>query len=96
MRFLFNALLTGLFFPLFLRWSLEQADAQLKKMQDAAYDTPGAGSPLPPQVLLGAAGLIGAHFLLGSGILKQKLRVSLLALIVGAAVGAFMRKVGNQ
>lgn len=96
MRFMFNALLTGLLFPLFLRWAIEQADSQLKKMQDAAYDTPGAESPLPPPVLFGAAGLIGAHFLLGSGIMKQKLRVSLLALIVGTAAGALMHQIRNR
>lgn len=73
--------------PLFITWAKGSADRQLEKIQQVAYDTPGAESPVPPQVILGSIGLIGGHFLLGRGIMKQKMSAVLLAFFLGCGIG---------
>ena len=58
-RFLLNTFLTALAVPFYLKWSRDQAEGQIDKMQQAVHGTPGAESPVTPAVLLGGAGLIG-------------------------------------
>lgn len=90
MRFLASTLYISILLPFLLGWAKNETDHRMKKMQDAAYDTPGAESPLPPQVIIGSMGLIGGHFLFSSGIMKLKKRFTFLTLIVGGLIGVAM------
>jgi hypothetical protein len=63
-RFLFITFVTALAVPFYLKWSREQSEGQIDKMQAAVHGTPGAEPPIPPAVLLGGAGLLAAHWLL--------------------------------
>ena len=64
MRFLFNLLATALALPYYLEWSRAQAEEQIDEMQRAAFNTPGAESPVTPAVILGGMGLLFGHFAL--------------------------------
>jgi UDP-N-acetylmuramyl pentapeptide phosphotransferase/UDP-N-acetylglucosamine-1-phosphate transferase len=64
LRFLFTTFVTALAVPFYLKWSRQQAEGQIDKMQAAVHGTPGAESPIPPVVLLGGAGLLAGHWLL--------------------------------
>ena len=87
MRFIASTIYMSILLPLLLSWAKNEADQRMGKMQDAAYDTPGAESPIPPQVIIGSMGLVGGHFLLGSGMLKQRKRVTLAAFFIGTLIG---------
>lgn len=90
MRFIVNTFIFSFLLSYLLRWAKQEADQRLEQMQDSAYDTPGAESPVPPQVVLGAMGLVGGHFVLGSSILKQQKRTTFLSFIIGSLVGVMV------
>jgi hypothetical protein len=71
----------------FLNWAWNQTEGQIDKMQDAAFNTPGAESPVPPSILMAAAGVLAGHFTL-SRILRLRRWQSLLSLFLGVAAGA--------
>jgi hypothetical protein len=64
LRFLLVTFVSALAVPFYLKWSRDQSEGQIDKMQAAVHGTPGAESPLPPAVLLGGAGLLAGHWLL--------------------------------
>ena len=86
LRFTIHTLYLLLLLPIFLRWSTQQAEQQIDKMQEAAFNTPGAESPVPPAVVMGALTLFASHFLVGS-LLRQRWWQSLFALIVSLSLG---------
>lgn len=92
MRFLINTLLTALCVPIFLGWGKEQADAQITKMQEAAFNTPGAESPLPVAVAAAGFGLVVGHFLLGR-LLGVSRGGRLLSLLLAGATGGYLFQV---
>jgi len=98
-RFLISALYPTVLLPLYLNWARRQAEKQIDKMQDAAFNTPGAEAPIPPAVIVvGAAGLVG-HVFLGRAVLKLSLGRTLLSLAAGAALGSligFVRLSGRR
>lgn len=51
--------------PIYLAWSRDQAEAQIDKMQQAVFDTPGSEAPIPPVVVVGGIGLLAGYGLLG-------------------------------
>lgn len=97
-RMMVSATLTALAVPFYLRWSSAQADLRLDKMQQAAHSTPGAESPVPPEVVAGAAGLSVSHFAVGR-LLGLRWWQAILSLLIGVAlgVGAFAyRMLGEE
>ncbi|MFO7634857.1 MAG: hypothetical protein R6W76_20075 [Caldilinea sp.] len=86
LRMMISAALTALALPFYLRWAIDQSEDQLDKMQKAVHFTPGAESPLPPEVLAGAAGLSVSHFAVGR-VLRLNWFQAFLSLIIGIALG---------
>ena len=78
-RFIIHTLYLLMLLPVFLKWASQQAEQQIDKMQEAAFNTPGAESPVPPMVMLGGVALLASHFFVGS-ILQQRWWQSVLAL----------------
>jgi UDP-N-acetylmuramyl pentapeptide phosphotransferase/UDP-N-acetylglucosamine-1-phosphate transferase len=89
-RFLINTFVTALVLPFYLKWSRDQAEGQIDKMQKAVHGTPGAESPVPPPVLLGGAGILAGHWLLSRlfGLRFWQAFLSLL-LAIGAGFGFY-------
>lgn len=85
-RMMMSASLTALATSFYLRWSSAQAELQLDKMQKAVHFTPGAESPLPPEVLAGAAGLGVSHFAVGR-IFGLRWWQAFLSLLIGVVLG---------
>lgn len=92
-----SAALTALAVPFYLRWSSNQAELQLDKMQKAVHFTPGAEAPLPPEVLAGAAGLGISHFAVGR-MLRLGWFQAFLSLMIGVVlgVGAFVYRMAGE
>lgn len=65
LRLATSTTLTALAVPFYLRWSGQQVNQQLDKMQKAVHFTPGAEPPLPPAVVAGAVGIGIGHFVVG-------------------------------
>jgi hypothetical protein len=97
LRIMISAALTALALPFYLRWASEQSELQLDKMQKAVHFTPGAESPLPPEVLAGAAGLSVSHFAVGRA-LRLGWFQALLSLAAGVVlgVGAFAYRMAGE
>jgi len=81
-----NALLSSLF----LRWARRETDAQIGRMQDAAFDTPGAQSPLPTPVLVGAGALVVGQWSLARTVWRLSGGQALAVLLVGAAAAVLL------
>lgn len=95
MRFLLSLLATSGILPVYLQWSREQAEEQIERMQEAAFNTPGAESPVPAPVLLAGAGVLTGHFLIAR-LLRLRAWQAFLSLVLGVAGGAalFLAKMG--
>ena len=87
LSFILSALYTALFLPFYLRWSRQQAEAQIDKMQESVFNTPGAATPLPPAVIVGGVALVGSHFLFGRAVLGLKGWQALLSWLFGLVAG---------
>ncbi len=87
LRFLISVLLNSAAWFVLIDWGWMQAERQIDKMQEAAFDTPGAAAPIPPKVFAAGAGA-----LLGHAYLSRELRLSAgesaLSLLLGGAAGA--------
>lgn len=97
-RLLLMTFVTALTVPIYLKWSRDESEAQIDKMQAAVHGTPGAESPIPPAVLLGGAGILLGHWLLARllGLRVWQTFVSLIVAI-GAGFGFyFFGASGNQ
>jgi len=75
--------LTG---ALFLGWARRETDARIGKMQDAAFDTPGAQSPLPAPVLVAGSALAVGQWGVAQGMCRLSAGRALVALLLGAIV----------
>jgi hypothetical protein len=89
-RFLLSTFVTALTVSFYLKWSRDQAEGQIDKMQQAVHGTPGAESPVTPVVLLGGLGLLAGHWLFARllGLRFWQIFLSLLAAI-GAGFGFY-------
>jgi len=87
MRFFLSMLYPALVLPFYLRWSRQQAESQIDRMQAAVFDTPGVEAPIPSSVVWVGVSLIAGHFLLGRRLLRLRAWQSVLSLLVGVAVG---------
>jgi len=72
--------LTG---ALFLGWARRETDARIGKMQDAAFDTPGAQSPLPASVLVAGGALLVGEWSLAQGACRLSSGRTLATLFLG-------------
>lgn len=78
---------------IFLHWAQQETDAQIGRMQDAAYDTPGAQSPLPASVLVGAGLLAAGQIGLAQRLWRLSGGQALALLLLGAGAAALLRVV---
>lgn len=86
-RLLLSTIYNAVSWSQFLNWAWNQTENQIDKMQDAAFETPGMEAPVPPSVLMAAAGVIGSHLTV-SRILRLRPWQSLLSLALGVAAAA--------
>lgn len=84
-KFLLSTLSTAALLPFFIHWGVGQTNKQLDKMQEDAFDTPGADSPITPPMVLGALGVIVGHFVAGGGLFGLRFWQSIASLIFGTA-----------
>lgn len=89
LSFLASTLIAALGVTAFLDWGGRQADRQIYRMQEAAFDTPGAEAPIPPVVVLGGLGLLLAHFAV-AWLLGVRRGPALLSLLLGSALGGVL------
>jgi hypothetical protein len=96
MRFLLSLLAMIGMLPVYLQWSREQAEEQIERMQEAAFNTPGAEAPVPAPVLLAGAGVLTGHFVIAR-FLRLNAWQALLSLFFGVVGGIalFLTKTGS-
>ena len=85
-RTLLSTLITALLVLPYLNWSRVQTEQQIDKMQAAAFDTPGAESPVTPAVMGGGLALLLIHFI-GARQLGLRAWQTLASLLMGVAIG---------
>ncbi len=85
-RLLLSTFVTALALPFYLKWSRDEAESQIDKMQQAVHGTPGAESPIPPAVLLGGMGVLAGHWLL-SRLLGLRFWQTFLSLLLAIGAG---------
>ncbi len=90
LKFILSLLYPAVLLPLFLRWGGQQVEGQMDKMQAAAFNTPGAEAPVPPQVLLGGGLLIVGHLFVARTLLQQKGWQAWFGLVLGSALGVML------
>lgn len=97
MRFLLSVLITGGILPFYLQWSRAQAEERIDRMQEAAFNTPGAEAPVTPAVLAAGVGVIAGHFVLAR-LLRLRFWQALLSLPAGlaAGVGVYLAQTGRN
>ncbi len=86
-RFLLHALLAAGTLPPFLRWSGDQVERQIDRMQAQAFNTPGVGSPIAPPVVIGALVLLAGQWWLGRRVLRLAWWQAVLSLLLGGGAG---------
>lgn len=85
-RWLLSTFVTALAVPFYLKWSRDQSEGQIDKMQRAVHGTPGAEPPVPPTVMLAGAGVLVGHWLL-SRVLGLKSIAAFLSLVAAILAG---------
>jgi hypothetical protein len=88
MRYFFSIAVTALLVPLYLIWGRSQAEIQIDKMQEAAFDTPGAEAPVTAPILLAGVALVGSHFV-WCRLLGLQAWQAISSLIAAMAVGIY-------
>lgn len=96
MAFLFSLLANLLINHFFLAWAQKETGAAIGRMQDAAFDTPGAQSPLPAPVLVGGGALIAGELLLARWIGRLSGGRAVLALLLGGVVAGAIYGLGRS
>ena len=86
-RFLVGTLVAAAASYFFGGWALTASETQIGKMQLNAYNSPGAESPVPPQVLASGFSLLGTLWMAQRRLLGQSRFASLLALLLGVGGG---------
>jgi hypothetical protein len=82
-----SSALLALLLPVLAAWGQEQTEQQIDKMQEAAFNTPGAEAPVPGTVLAAGAGLLVGHFVVGKLLLRLRIWQTILSLLLGLAAG---------
>ncbi len=86
-KFILSTLATAAALPALLSWAQGRAEGQIDKMQDAVFNTPGAESPVTPDVALAGVGFVSAHFVLGQKVLGLRGWQTILSLLLGIGIG---------
>lgn len=98
LKFILSTLATATALPALLFWARGRAEGQIDKMQDAVFNTPGAESPVTPDVALAGAGFVSAHFVLGQKVLGLRGWQTILSLLlgIGIGIGLFFQLKGSE
>ncbi len=86
-RFLVGTTVVAVVTFFFAAWARRETEAQIGKMQLNAYNTPGADSPVPPQVMATGVSTLGAVWWVQHNILRQKGSGAVFSMLLGAAAG---------
>ncbi len=86
-RFLLGTLAAAAAAYFFGGWALTESENQIGKMQLNAYNSPGAESPVPPQVVASGFSLLGTLWMVQRRLLGQSLAGALVALLLGVGAG---------
>lgn len=86
LRFLLAVAYPALLLPPLFGWARGEIAGRIRQMQQAAFDTPGAAAPLPPQVLVVGVGALLGHLLWGR-LLGLHPALRWLALLLGTGIG---------
>ena len=86
-RFLLGTIAVGVVTFFFAAWARQQTEAQIGKMQLDAYNSPGAGSPVPPQVMATGVSVLSAAWWVQRNVLRQRGAGAFFSLLLGAAAG---------
>jgi hypothetical protein len=86
-KFLIGILYLTFSTPLYLGWARQRTDQQISKMQQAAFNTPGAEAPITPDVLLGGLALLWSHFIFGQKVLRMSALPTFFTFIFGLIAG---------
>ncbi|MGL4647863.1 MAG: hypothetical protein ACRC1H_00540, partial [Caldilineaceae bacterium] len=83
LRFLLGTLITGAAAYFFGGWALAQSETQIGKMQLNAYNSPGAESPVPPQVIGTGFTVLSSLWMVQRRLLRQSFVGAMLAMLLG-------------
>lgn len=86
-RFVLGILLVSTASYLFAAWARRETEAQIGKMQLNAYNSPGAGSPVPQRVIGTGISTLGMIWWVQRNILRQRSGGAVSAMLLGAAIG---------
>ncbi|MCB0044217.1 MAG: hypothetical protein KDD92_02175 [Caldilineaceae bacterium] len=87
MRFWLHAFLSAAQFSCYFLWGRARTEEQISLMQEAAFNTPGAAAPVPPEVVAAGGGALFGHFTLAR-LMGLSAGQSWLSLFLGVATGA--------
>ena len=87
LRFLSSTLYLAILLPFYLQWSGKQVEGQIDKMQEAAFNTPGAEAPITPAVVVGGITLVTSHIVIARRVLGLSNFAAFLSLLLGGALG---------
>ena len=73
--------------PLYLRWSRQQAEGQIDKMQGAVFNSPGAEAPVTPAMVTGGIAVLGSHFVIARKGLELDNGEALATMFLGGVLG---------
>ncbi len=86
-KFLFSVVLAAIATFVYVLWARNKSESQIGKMQLNAYNSPGAESPVPKEVMASALGAIGMLWFLQRKVLRNSTVPASLALVLGGAAG---------
>jgi hypothetical protein len=84
---LLGTAVTGVVTFFYAAWARRETEAQIGKMQLNSYNTPGAETPVPPQVMATGVSTLGAVWWVQHNILRQKGSGAIFSMLLGAAAG---------
>lgn len=86
-KFLLSVALAAIATFVYVTWARNKSEGQIGKMQLNAYNSPGAESPIPKEVMASAMGAIGMLWFLQRRVLRNSTVPAGLALVLGGAAG---------
>lgn len=86
-KFLFSVALAAIVTFVYVIWARNKSEGQIGKMQLNAYNSPGAETPVPKEVMASAMGAVGMLWFLQRRLLRNSTIPAVLALVLGGAAG---------
>ncbi len=87
LRFIMGTTLVGGVIYFFASWARAETEAQMGRMQLDAYNSPGAGSPVPPKVMATGVSILGTIWWVQRNLLRQRGLGAVMSMLLGAAIG---------